>query len=556
MDRNEIKQNKQAEVEEKLSSTLLRFFRRKWLKLWMSNPPGMVLLGMGVAIAVIMTIPIIYVIWRSLFAGGEHWQRLLDDRIPQLLWNTLSLTMVVTMLTILIGVSLAWIVIRTNIPGKKVCRWLLALPLTIPPYVGAVTYIIVFGRSGWVRDLWNQSPWMVNIFGNYSFDIHSFWGVALVLTMFTYPYVYLIASAAFIKMNRNYEEAAYSQGMSTFEIFWKVNLPLLRPAIGAGAILVALYVLGDFGAISMLRYVTFTAAIYFQRQSFDTASASILSLVLILITIVILRIESVTKKKNKYYQTSNSYRKPVTLNIGKWKYLAFFYVIFIFFMSTVLPISVLLYWSNIGIRMGALNDRFFGYAFNSLQVSSIAAIICMVIAMPIVYLKSRYPSIITSIIDRFSYAGYALPGIIVALGFVFIFNNHLPWLYNTVFMVALAFMVRFLPQAMQAGESSLSQISPKIDEAARSLGTPSWKVMFTVILPNMIPGVLAGGALVFVSSIKELPATLMLRPPGFDTLAVRVYIEASEGFYHLAAPAALLIILVSIVPLWYMLKKN
>jgi len=551
----QLNNNKNAKGRGIFSPTLLRFFRRKWLSIWQSNPPGTGLLVFGLCIAIIMAIPIVYVIWQSLFAGSVRWMRLLDQRIPQLLWNTISLTAAVTVSTVIIGVSLAWIVIRTDIPGRKLWRWLLAMPLTIPPYVGAVAYIIVFGRSGWARDLWQGTPWIVNAFGNYSIDIYSFGGVFFVLTMFTYPYVYLIASASLRKMNRNYEEAGYSQGLSTSEIFWKVNLPLLRPAIGAGAILVSLYVLGDFGAIAMLRYVTFTAAIYFQRASFDTASASVLSIVLILLTVVILWIESKTRKRNKYYQTSNTFRKPLTLKLGKWKPFVFIYVSLIFFVSTLLPISVLVYWSKIGISMGALDERFLGFAINSVKVSSFAALMCMLFAMPIIYLKARYPSIITSMIDKLSYAGYALPGVIVALGFVFIFNNHLPTLYGTFYIVALAFVVRFLPQAMQAGESSLSLLSPRIDEAARSLGCPPWKVMLKVVLPNMLPGVLAGGALVFVSSIKELPATLMLRPPGFDTLAVRVYFEASESIYHLAAPAALLIVIVSIIPLQYMLKK-
>lgn len=544
-----------AKVGERSSPTILRFLQIKWMDIWRGNPPGPILLLFGIVVALIMSIPIIYVVWRSLFAGADRWMRLLDGRIPQLLWNTFSLTFAVTVCAVIIGVTLAWIVVRTDIPGRKMWQWLLALPLVIPPYVGAVTYIIVFGPSGWVRNYWRDTPWLVNLLGEYPLNIFSFWGVFFVLTMFTYPYVFLIASASLRKMNRNFEEVARSQGMSTLQVFWKVNLPFLRPAIGAGAILISLYVLSDFGAIAMLRYVTFTAAIYFQRASFDTASASVLSLVLIVLTVFILWIEARTRKKSKYYQTSNTYRAPDILSLGKWKPLALLYVCTVFIVSVLLPISVLLYWSNIGIRMGALDERFFGFAWNSLKVSGFAAILCMVLALPIIYLKSRYPSIISSSIDKLSYAGYALPGVIVALGFVFIFNNHIPVLYNTFYMVALAFVVRFLPQAMQAGEASLSLVSPRIDEAARSLGYPPWKVMFKVTLPTILPGILAGGALVFVSSIKELPATLMLRPPGFDTLAVRVYFEASEAIYHLAAPAALLIILVSIIPLRYLLKK-
>ncbi|TYQ16699.1 UNVERIFIED_CONTAM: iron(III) transport system permease protein [Acetivibrio alkalicellulosi] len=552
---SQFDKTKKIKQGKKMPSNILQYVNRKWLSIWKGNPPGLVLILFTFFTSLLMSIPIFYVIWRSFFAGGDRWKRLLDERIPQLLWNTLSLNLAVTVCAVIIGVSLAWIVTRTDIPGRKIWQWVLALPLVIPPYVGAVTYIIVFGPSGWARDIWNNSPLIVDLFGEYSINIYSFGGVFFVLTMFTYPYVYIIANASLRKMNHNFEEAASSLGSTPLQIFWKVNLPMLRPAIGSGAVLVSLYVLSDFGAISMLRYVTFTAAIYFQRQGMDISSAAVLSLVLVLLTIAILWLESLSKKKNKYYQTTNTYRKPLTLRLGKWKLVTFFYVSMVFLVSVLIPIIVLVYWSNIGIRMGALDERFFGFAFNSLKVSGIAAFICMLFAMPIIYLRSRYPSVISSAIERLSYSGYALPGIIVALGFIFIFNNHIPSIYGTFHMLYLAFVVRFLPQTMQAGDSSMRLISPRIDEAARSLGYPPWKVMFKVIMPNMLPGIMAGGSLAFVSSIKELPATLMLRSPGFDTLAIRVYFEAHERIYHLAAPSALLIILMSIIPLRYMLKK-
>ncbi|PYZ92110.1 iron transporter [Salipaludibacillus keqinensis] len=551
---NKLNNDSHAKVGDGKSPAILRFINRKWMEIWKGNPPGTVLLLIGLIVAFIMSVPIVYVIWRSLFAGANSWMRLLGDRIPQLLWNTLSLTAAVTFSAVVIGISLAWIVVRTDLPGKKMWQWMMALPLVIPPYVGAVTYIIVFGPSGWFARFWRESQWLSAI-GDYPLNIYSFWGVFFVLTMFTYPYVFLIASASLRKMNRNFEEVARSQGMTTSQIFFKVNLPLLRPAIGAGAILISLYVLSDFGAIAMLRYVTFTAAIYYQRAGFDIPSASVLSLVLILLTILILWLESYTRKKNKFYQTSNTFKEPDTLSLGKWKPWALLFVSAVFMVAVVLPISVLIYWTVIGAGMGAIDARFIGFAWNSIKVSGLAAILCMALATPIIYLKSRHPSVISQTIDKLSYAGYALPGVIVALGMVFIFNNHIPSLYNTFYMIAIAFVVRFLPQAMQSGEASLSLVSPRMDEAARSLGYPAWKVMIKVIIPTIMPGILAGGALVFVSSIKELPATLMLRPPGFDTLAVRVYYEASEAIYHQAAPGALLIVLVSIIPLHYLLRK-
>lgn len=558
MNNKEDRKKKRAAEAEKKHFSAFTYRKQKgsrmgwWMTVWNGNPPGFFLFTICALIALLMAVPVVYVVLQSAGAGADSWVRLLDTRIPELLWNTLSLTAMVTFFAVLLGVSLAWIVNRTDLPWKKHWQWMLALPLVIPPYVGAMAYIIVFGPTGWAAGLWRDMEFMT---ADYPLNMYSFWGVFFVLTMFTYPYVFLIASASLRKMNRSYEEVARSQGMSTGQVFWKVNMPFLRPAVGAGAILIALYVLSDFGAIAMLRYTTFTAAIYYQMGSFDNISATVLSVVLIALTLVILWTESKTKRKQKYYQTSNSYTEPETLPLGKWKLLSMLYVSTVFFISVLLPVTVLLYWSYIGIGEGALDGDFWEFAWNSFRVSGLAALFCMIMAVPLVYLTSRYPSIFSVIIDKLSYSGYALPGVIVALGLIFLFNQYIPWLYNTMFLVAIAFVVRFLPQAMQSSAASLSLISPRIDEAARSLGHPPWKVMIKVILPAMLPGVLAGGALVFVSSIKELPATLLLRPPGFDTLAVRIWVETSEAIYHQAAPAALLIILISIVPLRYLLKR-
>ncbi len=520
-------------------------FNNLWSKLWGSNAPDFFLFLISLFTSLTMSIPIIYVIFRSLFAGKERWLRLLDLRLPSLLWNTLSLSFAVTFFSVIIGVPLAFIVNRFNFKLRLAMHWILALPIVIPPYVGAVTYIIILGPRGWVSNQFGQSP----------INIYSFWGALFVLTMFTYPYVFLICGAALKRMNKNFEDAARIQGLSKLSIFWKVTFPLLRPSIGAGSLLVFLYVLSDFGAVSMLRYSTFTSAIYYQMGSYDNLSAAILSMVLILITLIVLWLESRTRQKQKYYQTSNGLKISKLRNLGVFKVPVYIFISIILFLSFILPVTVLLYWTGLGVNYGVLNSRFWGYVWNSFKVAGIASIFCMFLSLPIIYLKSRYKSFFSILIDKLSYSGYALPGVIVALGLIFVFNRYIPWLYNTFFLISVAYIIRFLPQSMQSAESSISQISPRIDEAARNLGYPPWKTLCKVIIPLIAPGVLAGGALVFVNSLKELPATLILRPPGFDTLSVRIWVETSESIYYLAAPAALIIILLSIIPLKWMLGK-
>ncbi len=522
-----------------------RFMSRQWSRLWNGNAPDPFLALLGLTIGTLMSLPIIYVVWRSVFAGADRWIRLLDARIPQLLQNTLAITLATTFFSIVLGVSLAWLVYRSDVPGRKIWQWLLALPLMLPPYVGAVAYIMVFGPVGWVRDVFGQTP----------INIYSFGGVLLVLTLFKFPYVFLIVGAALKRMNRSYEDTARSLGLNTWEIFWKVNFPFLRPAIGAGAILTALCVLSEFGVIAIMRYNTFTSAIFYQMESFDRLSATVLSVVLIVLTLFFLWLEAASRKKQKYYQTSGTYHSTETICLGRWKALAVAWVAAILLLSVFLPIGILVYWSYYGLASGALDNSFWGYTLNSIKVAGLAAILAMALALPVIYLKSRYPSIPSGLISKLSSSGYALPGVIIALGLIYIFNTYVPWLYNTFFLISIAYLIRFLPQAMQYGDASLSQVSPRIDEAARNLGLAPWKVLARVIVPLISPGLLAGGALVFVSSIKELPATLLLRPPGFDTLAVRVWVEAGEAVYFMAAPAALLIVFVSIIPLKIMLSK-
>lgn len=508
------------------------------------HSPGFVLSFIVYLTGLIMVIPLIYIIVRSIEAEPARWLTLLDTRIPSLLQQTLSLTFVVTIFATIIGITLAVLVSRTDLPGKKIWKWLLVVPLTIPPYVGAMTYIIIFGPRGWIYQ-WFDTTW----------NIYSFSGVAFVLIGFTYPYVYLIVSASLRKINRSMEEVGLVSGYSQFSVLRKVTLPLLIPAIGSGALLVALYVVSDFGAVAMMRYPTFTQAIYFQMGSFDRSGAAILSVILIIITAIFLVLQYFSKRRMKFYQIDGANKKAMIIPLGKYKGLAVGFVSLIFFLFALLPIVVLLYWTFVGWTSGAINSDFFGYAWNSFSVAILTALICIVLSLPLVYVKNRYESFASRLVDGISYASYALPGVIVALGVIFVFINYLPWAYGTIAVLVVAYILRFLPQALQSSESALNQISPRIDEASMSLGRSPLNTMVKVILVLMRPGILAGSALVLVSVIKELPATLLLRTAGFDTLAVRVWIEASEGYYDAAAPSALLIIIISILPIRWMLNK-
>ena len=520
--------------------------RNRWLRHWQGRPPSIGLLVSAAFGAALMIIPVIYVLLLAAQADGSQWARLWSSRIPTLLGNTLGLTAAVTVASTTIGGFFAFLTMRTDLPGRTVWQWLVAAPLAIPPYIGALAYILIFGPRGLVFNWLGFSP----------LSVYGFAGAFLVLTLFTYPYTYLISAAALRRLNLNFEEAGLSCGMPYWKVLLKVTLPMLRPSIGAGGVLIALYVLSDFGAIAMLRYETFTRAIYYQMTGrFDQTAAAVLSLVLMAITVLVLTIERFTRAKDAFHQNSGTYRRPRTIALGRMKLPALLLISLVTAAAVLLPVVALSYWTYLGWGQGTIDQRFWGFAWNSFSSAALAAVIVMFMALPLAYLKSRYPSKTTAALLRIAYGGYALPGVIVALGVMIFYDRFLPIFYGSLSMLVLAYAVRFLPQSMQSQDAALELVSPRLDEAARSLGQNSFGVMFKVILPAIFPGILAGGALAFVSALKELPAALLLRPAGFDTLSVRIWMESVEGFYTYAAPAALLLIVVSVLPLRLILNK-
>ena len=523
---------------------LIRTFSYYKIKIWKDKKPPLAILIFSLVSALFMLIPVLYVIYRAITGDASDWSMIVSTRLPSLMVDTVKLALSVTISSVIIGVALAWLINRTDIPFANFFRIAMAIPMAIPPYVGALTYIILFGPMGQIRRL----------IGRPLFNIYGFFGVSLVMTLFSFPYVYLIVSAAVQRLSSNYEEAGLSCGMSYKKVFYKIVLPLLKPSIVSGALLVALYIFSDFGAIAMLRYNTFASAIYYQMTGrFNMSRAAILSMVLMVITISLIII--LNKQKQNLNISVKSSRKPNIIKLGKWKGPSLLFVLLVFTLSIGIPFYVLINWSIRGITSGALDERFLRFTWNSFYGAGIAAIISMLVTVPLVYLKSRYPSFITEVINKSIYSGYVLPGVITSLGLIFFFLSYLPVLYTTPIIVITAFVVRFLPQSMQAGEGVISMVPESLDEAGRSLGKSETQVMTKIILPMIMPGILSGGALVFINSLKELTTTLILRPAGFDTLAVRIWLEASEGFYEMAAPAALLIVLISIIPLKLMLRK-
>jgi iron(III) transport system permease protein len=505
-------------------------------------------------VASLICLPLLYVSYLALTASGTVWSRLWSTRIPELLTNTGQLALSVSIGTFLLGVSLAWLVVRYDFPGRRLWEWALVLPLAMPTYVLAYIYSYLLGPGGPAEDL------LQRVAGSEARIVspYGFVGATLVMTLDTFPFVYLLARAALLNFNVSFEEVARACGVSQLRSLLRVTLPLLRPAIVAGLSLVILYVVSDFGAVSLLRYQTFTYAVYQQISGrYDHAAAAVLSLLLVLFALVFLIAERWFRKQSRYYQTAGRYRTPARTRCGPMgTVLVTGYIIGVWGIAFGLPAYLLFTWSFTTFAEGTLDSRFVGFMFNSVSLSALAATAAVLIGMPLAYLANRWPSRLNLFFLQAAYAGYVLPGPVAALALLVLFSHLFPFWYGTVFVLIIAYIVHFLPAGLQTMEPALQQVTPNLEEAARSLGLSTSETIRTVTLPLVQSGFIAAWVLMFLQSMKELPATLLLRPVGFDTLAVRVWLEASEEYYQLAAPAALLIVIMTLPALLLLVSKD
>ncbi len=509
---------------------------------------------LGIGIATLLTFPLLYVAYSAFTGDLSQAGNLWNTRLPELVTNTISLAIGVSIATLTLGVSTAWLITRYQFWGRAFWDWGFVLPLAIPSFVLAYVYTYLLDRGGPVEQSWQ---WLAGA------DVHlpspySFTGALVVMTLNTFPYVYLLARAAFQNFNLSFEEAAQAMGATRWETFFRVSLPLIRPALVASMFLVVLYVVSDFGAVSLLRFQTFTYAIYQQITGrFDYQSAALLSLLLVTFALVFLFAERWFRQQSRFYQTSGRVRtatpKPCSMGQNLAITLSF---LMIFVAAFGLPVFLLIQWTLTAWTNGEVGSSFWTYIGNSVVLSATAATAALALGTPLAYLASRFPSKLHIACLQGAYIGYVLPGPVAALALLMLFTDVIPFLYGTVFVLILAYLIHYLPAGLQAMESALQQVNPNLEEAARNLGSKGFRTFFQITFPLVRKGFSAAWLLMFLLCIKELPATLLLRPIGFDTLAVRVWLEASEELYQLAAPPALLIVILSIPAVFLLSKKN
>lgn len=503
------------------------------------------LLAVGVLIPVV--VPVIALFLRTLASGNAALDVVFNTRTLALVVRSTILTVLVTASATAIGIGTAWITVRSDLRGRRAWAVAAAMPLVIPSYVLALAFLAAGGPRGIVADLTPLVfPTPVGLLGAW-----------LALTLSTYPFVLLTAAAALHRVDPALEEAARGLGASSWKVFRTVTLPQLRPAVGAGALLAALYTLSDFGAVSLLRFDSFTRVIYAQYQGrLDRTPAAVLSVVLIVIALVIIWAEGRTRGRAVYHgrgpqRAAKPHRLSRNGRVGSIGFLTLLVT-----AGLLLPIAVLVAWVARATLAGDEIRVVWEAAVGSLVGSSLAAILAMAAAIPIVILAVRHRDRASTALDRSVYVVFSLPHITVALAVVFFAVRYLGPFYQSLALLVVVYATIFLAQATGAARASLLQVNPHLEEAARSLGKRPLRTMTQITVPLMWKGLLAGGALVFLTTMKELPATLLLRPTGFDTLAVRIWSAAEELFYGRAALSALLLLAISAVPMYFLVVRQ
>ena len=492
-------------------------------------------------------IPPLYLLVRAGQAPEAARDALLTGAALQLAWNTAALAAATAALAAAIALPIAWLTVRTDMPARRLMGVLAALPLAIPSYIAAWLAISAFGPRGLLQDA--LAPLGVERLPS----IYGFWGATAVLALFTYPYLLLTLRPAIAGLDSRLEDLSRGFGHGRVHTFRRVVLPQLRPALAAGALLVALYAISDFGAVALLRHDSLTRALFVRYEAgFDLGGAAALAMVLVSLALTIVAIDLWTRGRTRYDASHGAGRGGAaapTAALGRWRWPAFAFVGGVLTLTLAIPVALLGYWLVRGLAAGEAVRGVWSAALDSLFASGLAALAAVAAAFPVAMLAARHSGFaLTRPLEGLSYTGFALPGLVVALALVFA-ALATGVLYQSLALLVLAYALLFLPQAVGATRVSLLQLRPAVEEAARGLGRRPWDVLRSITLPLTARGIAAGAVLVFLTAMKELPATLLLSPIGFETLAARVWAASSEAYFARAALPALALIALSALPL-------
>lgn len=509
------------------------------------------LTAVAVAIGLIFLGPFAYVVWRNVGLGTDLGSILFDGDTLRPLSQSLRLGVAVAVSAAVIGTGLAWLTVRSDIPGRRVWRLLAPLPLVFPSFVGASALLAGFASGGLMEEL--LTPFGIETLP----DMRGFRGAWLVLTLFTYPYVYLPVAARMASLPPSLEESARLLGRSPVAVFRTVVLPQASSAVWAGSLLVFLYAISDFGAVTLLGYDTLTEQI-FADKLFDQPRAMGLSLVLGGVALIVVIAERSLDRRRRRVEVVRS-RESLVVPLGRWRWPAVAVVTGFLGNALVGPVAVLGFWAWRGMTadsasVGLATDMgdLVGPTLRSAGAGLITAAIAIVVVLPLAWTISRYRSRVAWAANSMVVAGFALPGVVIALSLVFwaIDAPLISRWYQTLPLLIIAYVLHFGAQATRAAQVAVDAVPRRLGDAAATLGASRPRRFFSVEIPLMMPGLLAGAGLVMLSTMKELPATLLLAPIGFDTLATEIWGAGDRGALSQGALASLMLVALSAVLTW------
>ncbi|WP_421313765.1 ABC transporter permease [Aeromonas veronii] len=518
------------------------------------------------AIALLLGLPVIALLFSAFSAEGELFRHLADTVLFDYLGNTLGLVVGVVLFSLLFGVPTAWLVAMCQVPGRRALQWALMLPMAMPSYIVAYVYTDLLDYSGplqaGLRALfgWN-SP------ADYWFPaIRSLGGAAWVLALVLFPYVYLLTRASFLEQSVSLIHSSRLLGCTPWQSFRRLSLPLARPAIMVAVSLVAMETLADFATVHFFAINTLTTAVYDTWLGYGSlATAAKLSCLMLLAVVLLIALERRSRSRQQVFQKSMGHEQPLRYPLkGMSRWLAGLWCWGLVLAGFALPFIILL---DYGVRYFELSwtPEFVRFAGNSLLISALTALLAMGIALLLGFFRRLDGGIKSLLPLRIAAMGYAMPGTVLAIGVLvpltaldFAINDLAEWLgrqgpglllTGTITAIVFGYLVRFVAIAIGSVESSMGKISPSLDMAARSLGQGDGGMLRRVHLPLVRRGLFAGAMLVFIESMKELPAALLLRPFNFDTLATHVYQFVSDEMLERGALGAIVIVLVGLLPL-------
>ncbi|CAA9232743.1 MAG: Ferric iron ABC transporter, permease protein [uncultured Acidimicrobiales bacterium] len=518
--------------------------------------PPLFLRVTALATALLFAAPVGYVLWRALGLGADVGQ--LVDEIGPPLWRTVQLAVLTSTTTALLGTGLAWLLVRTDLPGRSVLRGLAPLPLVFPSFVGAAAFIAGLAPGGALRGALE----LVGVDAPARFrGLGPSW---LVLTLFTYPYVYLPVAARLRALPPSWEESARLLGDTPRRLFGRVILPHLRRAILGGGLLVFLYSLSEFGAVQLLGFDTLTRVIYATRLVDRAQSFGAASVLLVLAVVVVLAERRMAGASLAVGRSADRQNRPVAL--GRWRWPALAGVVAVLFVGLVVPLLSLGQWALRGLTAGNgpganLADELGSLrlpAFATAQLGLGAGVLTVVAVFPSAYLCARYRSRLAGIVSAAVLGGFAMPGLVIALSLVF-WSLNVPGFdrfYQSVPLLLAAYVVHFGSQAMRATELAVAAVPDRLRESARLLGASPMRRATSLEAPLMRPGLLAAVGLVLLATVKELPATLLLAPTRVDTLSTRLWKSFEEGFLAEAGLASLALVAVSGLLTWLLVLRR